>query len=266
VPTPFYHLWIAQDLYGHPGLAADTRRFLQRNRAAFWFGNTAPDVQVLSGQSRQATHFFPFPIPPGQPPPVTALLSMHPELANPSRLPEAQAAFCAGYCCHLHADWLWVGQIFGPIFGPEACWGDAHECVYIHNVLRAYLDRKVLPLLDGDTGAYLQKAEPAHWLPFIDDKFLRQWRDFLASQLAPQAAVQTVAVFAARQGLTVDAFHRLLDSEDRMEQEVFIHLSRRQVEVFRERLLEESVQLLSRYLGCHGIRAYRPAAAGVVLP
>jgi len=265
VPTPFYHLWIAQDLLQNAALAEGTRRTLQRNRAAFLFGHTAPDVQVVSGQPRQDTHFFPYPIPPGCRPPVETMLTAHPDLGNPSKLPEAQRAFLAGYLCHLLADWLWVKQIFSPIFGVEGCWGEVRECVYIHNVLRAYLDRQIRPHLAADTGACMERAAPMSWLPMTGDSHLRQWRDQLTAQLKPDAVVQTVAVFAARQGLGVEAFTRLLDSEERMQREVFIHLSPHQIEAYRSRLMDESVQLVRRYLEqtYQGVR--RTAAAGALM-
>jgi hypothetical protein len=264
VPTPFYHLWIAQDLLQNAALAERTRRVLQRNRAAFLFGSTAPDVQVASGQPRQETHFFPYPIPTGCRPPVEAMLAAHPELGNPENLPEAQRVFIAGYLCHLLADWLWVKQIFSPIFGVEGCWGEVRECVYIHNVLRAYLDRQIRPHLVADTGVCMDRAAPKGWLPITRDHHLRQWRDQLSAQLKPNAAVQTVAVFAARQGLSVEAFTRLLDSEERMQREVFIHLSPHQIETYRSRLVDESVQLVGRYLEQpQGVR--RPAAAGALM-
>lgn len=194
------------------------------------------------------------------------MLSRYPELKNPARLPEAQAAFLAGYFCHLHADWLWVMQVYTPFFGPGACWGKIHDCVYIHNVLRAYLDRKVLPSLAEDTGAILQQAQPTGWLPCTEDRFLCQWRDYLTSQLEPHAAVQTVEVFAARQGISVELFYNLLDSDERMQQEVFIRLSPQKIEAYRAQLLEESIQLLSRYLERPPKGAYRHRAAGVVIP
>jgi hypothetical protein len=243
----------------------ETRCFLRQNRAAFLFGNTAPDVQVISGQLRQATHHFPYPIPAGQPPPDQVMLAAYPQLQDCQRLSPAQAAFIAGYLCHLHADWLWVAQIYSPIFGPGACQGEISRCAYLHNVLRAYLDRRVIPLLLQDTGACLEQVSPAGWLPFTEDRFLCQWRDFLASQLKPPVVVQTVEVFAARQGLSVEAFYRLLDSEERMEQEVFIHLSRSQLDAYRARLLQESVLRLRRYLEQPEAGAHRQTSVGVVM-
>ena len=88
------------------------------------------------------------------------MLRAYPGLGHPAS--DAQAAFLAGYICHLQADWLWVNQIFEPIFGHSCTWGDHPQRLYIHNVLRAYLDRLILAELPAETGP----AWPPH-VPII---------------------------------------------------------------------------------------------------
>jgi len=264
VPTPFYHLWIAQDLLEHPALSWEMRRFLLQNRPAFLFGHAAPDVQVVSGQSRQETHFFTTPLRAGQPEAVDAMLGTYNQLDFSYQMPADQAAFLVGYLCHLQADWLWVRQVFDPIFGAKASWGRIADRLYIHNVLRAYQDRRVLDHIQQDVGACLELAVPHRWLPFVEDRFLAQWRDYLYPQLKPDAVVQTVEVFSARQGIPAEDYYNLLDSQERMQAEVFIHLSPQQMEAYRSQLLLESVQLIRRYLGHPFPEMYKRASAGAV--
>ena len=264
MPTPFYHLWIAQDLLDHPALSQEVRRFLVQNQSAFLFGNTAPDVQVVSGQSRQETHFFNTPLRPGQPKAVEAMLGAYSQLTFSYQMPAPQAAFLSGYLCHLQADWLWVRQVFDPIFGSKANWGRMADRLYIHNVLRAYQDRSVLAQLQNDTAAHLEATVPDQWLPFVEDRYLTQWRDYLHPQLKPDAVVQTVEVFSARQGIPAETYYNLLDSQERMQKEVFIHLSPQQMETYRIKLLSESTQLLRRYLDLTPPGIFRRASAGAV--
>jgi hypothetical protein len=136
-------------------LPEPVRNFLFPNRGAFLFGNSAPDVQVVSGQPRELTHFFDLPIRAGDIPPWKRALSAFPALASPENLPPPQAAFLAGYLCHLQADWLWILQIFAPVFGPECRWTSFTHRLYLHNVLRAYLDRRILPGLKNGIAASL---------------------------------------------------------------------------------------------------------------
>lgn len=248
MPTPFYHLSLAEDLLRHPLLPEEIRQFLHNSRCVFLFGNTAPDVQVVSGQPRQQTHYFNLPIQAGDPPAWELLLSEHPQLVDARQLPAAKAAFLAGYLCHLQADWLWVKEIFAPVFGPHCSWGTFRERLYLHNVLSAYLDVCILPGLRPGMDACLCQVEPEGWLPFVEDRHLIEWRDLLFPQLQPGASTYTVEVFSSRQGISAPEFHALLESEERMQQEVFAHLPLQQVQSYHQRVLDENTRLLSDYL------------------
>jgi hypothetical protein len=229
MPTPFYHLSLAEDLLKYPALREEVRHFLLDSICIFLFGNTAPDVQVVSGQPRLATHFFDLPIQENAALAWELMTSEYPSLAQAERLSKQQAAFVAGYLCHLQADWMWVKDIFSPVFGPRCSWGSFSERLYLHNVLRAYLDVRILPELRSGMDSCLQQAEPNGWLPFVDDRHLIEWRNKLFPQLQPGAATQTVEVFSTRGGISAPEFSALLESEERMQQEVFGHLSLQQV-------------------------------------
>lgn len=247
VPTPFYHLNVAADLLNHAELSDPPFSTLKTYRAEFFLGNTAPDVQTVSGQDRRATHFFDLPIRKGMIPAWEKMLALYPSLIRPANLHPAQAAFLAGYLCHLQADWLWVVEVFAPVFGLASTWNSFEQRLYLHNVLRAYLDTKILSSLPSSMGTNLRLVSPASWLPFVKDVYLCQWRDFLAQQLQPGAFVRTVEVFAARQGIPAEAYYRLINSEERLDQEIFVHLPRKALVDYRQSLLEKNVRLLQTY-------------------
>jgi hypothetical protein len=248
MPTPFYHLSLAEELLEGNGLRAAQKALLEEEQGAFLLGNVAPDVQVISGQARQETHFFTLPIRHNRLTPWETLLQSHPQLADLANLPTAQAAFLAGYLCHLQADWLWITEIFVPVFGMRSTWGTFERRLYLHNVLRAYLDQSLLPDLDHGIGLRLQQAAPERWLPFVGDADLHHWRDFLAGQLQPGGKTWTVEVFANRQGHSPEEYYRLIGSEEAMEQSIFSHLPRQTLDDFRLRLVRENRKLLSRAL------------------
>ncbi len=247
MPTPFYHLSIAEELLGNPELPKVTRIFLRKHYPAFLFGNTAPDVQVVSGQERRATHFFTLPILPTSQPAWEKLLQTYPNLSRQAGILTSQNAFLAGYLCHLQADWIWITNIFLPVFGPDLGWSTFPQRLYLHNVLRSYLDHQVLPTLPAETAQQLRRVRPQKWLPFVADAHLRAWRDYLAQQLEPGAAAKTVEVFAARQGISPQDFYDLLDSEEHMNAEVFVHLPRQRLRAYRQCLIETNLQLLRVY-------------------
>ena len=250
VPTPFYHLSIANDLLFQPGLTTGVQRFLQENLPAFLLGNTAPDVQTISGQLRRETHFFELPLHKSMLPAWDKMLTDYPGLAASSRMHRSQAAFLAGYLCHLQADWFWIEQIYEPVFGPGCRWETFERRLYLHNVLRSYLDQRIFTALPVDTGFDLAKATPIGWLPFTSDYYLMQWRDFLAHQLHPGSSVKTVEVFAVRQGIPPDNYYQLLASDGLMDDLIFRRVSRADLGDYRQRLLQENVILLQSYLAC----------------
>ena len=60
-------------------------------------------------------------------------------------------------------------------------------------------------------------------------------------------------MFAARQGISPQDFYDLLDSEEHMNAEVFVHLPREQLQTFRQYLIEANLQLLRSYFNANPI-------------
>jgi hypothetical protein len=243
MPTPFYHLRCARDLLAAYRLPDPIRA----EWPAFCFGNIAPDTQTLSGQTRLATHFFDVPMR-DLTPAWEVMFAAHPALAHPARLPPAQAAFLAGYICHLALDQLWITDIFDPVFGPQAAGEPFQQRLFLHNVLRVYLDRIDAPTLQGGMAATLARAESTNWLPFITDAALRRWRDFVAHQLVDGAQPQTIEVFATRMGVSPTEFESLLQSPSLMQTRIFDRLPRSTLAAFRARGLARCYEALVGYL------------------
>ena len=248
MPTPFYHLSLAIELLEQTDLVGEASAFLNSYRGEFLFGNTAPDVQVISGQARETTHFFTLPIWKNKCTPWQLFKGNYPCLAITASLPPEQAAFLAGYLCHLQADWFWVRDIFSPVFGAQSRIGSQEQRLYLHNVLRAYMDYRILKSLDEYVGPCLKQVNPQDWLPFTGDEHLCAWRDFLSPQLEPGAAIQTVEVFASRQGIDPSAFYQVIESEEDMEYKIFKYVPRKNMEIYRRRVMDENSRLIKSYL------------------
>jgi hypothetical protein len=231
MPTPFTHLATAPEILAAPEMPAAVRAALKAEYPAFLLGTIAPDVQTVSGQSRQATHFFPVPLN-GAPPAERQMLARHRRLARPGELRPAQAAFLAGYIAHLVLDQRWVGEIFEPVFGPRQTWDDFRERLYLHNVLRAHWDADDLARLPSTLDDALRCARPDRWLPFVDDAHLLTWRDLVADQLGPGAG-RTVEVFAQRMGADPEALRALLNSPEELDRRLFVHVPTGALERYR---------------------------------
>lgn len=248
MPTPIQHLVMADDILADAALLPAARDRLVAQRGAFLLGTIAPDAQSVSGQTREATHFF---TPPSADPRPAheVMLVEYPQLARANKLPPAQAAFIAGYIQHLTLDELWIEHVFGPHFGMGVEWGTFRERLLIHNILRTWLDQRDRVRLNCSTSAALLRVEPHGWLPFVSDAHLTAWRDEIALQLRPGAPVHTVKVFAARLNVPPAEFRRILESPDDMQRRVFAHLSPNSLARFYADALQVSVRRITDYVG-----------------
>lgn len=249
MPTPIQHLALAEDVLRRGDLLPAVRSLLSAQRGSFLLGHTAPDVQTVSGQAREETHFYPIPrsSPPEKIPAYERLFATYPMLACAETLPPAQAAFIAAYISHLLLDELWLDEIYIPYFGYQE-WGDRRERSFLHNVLRTWMDHQDLQRLDGSVPAALRQAEPCGWLPFVSDKHLRAWRDWLVEQLGPGCEVQTTEVFARRMNVSVAEIEAILKSPQRMEEQVFSIIPRATLRSFYDLGYARSVELVNWYL------------------
>lgn len=247
MPTPVQHLSLAQRLLEDARLPEAARDCLRTQRGAFLFGNTAPDVQNVSGQLREATHFFVIPWR-RVPEPHKALFELYPHLGVSRQLSAAHAAFVAGYICHLWLDVLWLRDIYLHNFGPAAHWGaNLPERHVYHNILRAWCDRRDQLQLNGAIGPALSLATPTEWLPFTTDRYLAQWRDMLVDQFRPGAAIRTIEIFAERGGVPPERFQQVLASPDEMERQVFAHAPLEKIEKFYLDGYEQMAELIVGY-------------------
>jgi hypothetical protein len=246
MPTPIMHLALAEEILDRADLPADVHCLLTEQRGPFLLGNTAPDVQTVSEQDRFATHFYTIPRTTDRPAHET-LFAAHPVLADVPSLPPAQVAFVAGYIAHLVLDELWLVDIFQRHFLRD--WGPLRERLFLHNVLRTWMDIQDQRRLNGTVFAALQSAEPHRWLPFVQDRHLRAWRDWLVAQLRPGRSVQTAEVFAQRMGVSAAQVEAVLASPQQMEARIFSHVPQAMLESFHETGYERSVALIRWYIG-----------------
>lgn len=211
MPTPFQHLVYAMYVLEDARLPAFVRELLRNNRAAFYLGNTAADVQTLTKQPRIETHFYHL-ADIGSLRPTEVLLTTYPQLACPQALSVAHAAFLSGYLVHLTWDEMWASQVFIPHYVHSGLWEDRLSRSKHHNGLRVLLDRQAQVYLQAHPriAEAVSAANPQGWLPFVPDVALCQWRDWLSLQLADPAKVETGAVFAKRMGITHDEMNRIV--------------------------------------------------------
>jgi hypothetical protein len=135
------------------------------------------------------------------------------------------------------------------VFGPQQGWRTFKKRLYWHNVLRAYLDVEVTATLALEQILEIGSVPAHNWVPFIRDQHLENWWSFLLDQLQPGKPIKTVEVFADRQGIAVQEFQAMLESEEGMQENIFEHVSRDKLIQYRRRLVANNVSLIQNYLG-----------------
>jgi hypothetical protein len=244
------HLALAQEILSGDALPPAVHRLLTQQRGPFLLGHTSPDVQTVSGQGREETHFYALPhvrCRTRDRPAHETLFARYPELARVRGLSTSQAAFVAGYIAHLLLDELWLDEVFLPYFRRQE-WGTRRERAFLHNVLRTWLDRRDLERIDGAVTGALRRARPSGWLPFVRDQDLFAWRDWLVGQLSPGQPVQTAEVFAQRMGVSPAEVEAVMQSSEEMADRVFSHVPEDVLRAYHKEGRRRSVALIAEYL------------------
>jgi hypothetical protein len=144
-------------------------------------------------------------------------------------------------------DELWLDNVFERYFLQD--WAPLRERLFLHNVLRTWIDTRDQAKLNGHVVQVLQEAEPQSWLPFVDDEHLRVWRDWLVEQLAPGRRMQTAEVLARRMGIPAGDVEAVARSPQQMEERVFRYFPPSALARFREAAYMRSITLVDSYFG-----------------
>jgi hypothetical protein len=248
MPTPFMHLHIAEQIRAH-AMQQENELLLTRLQAAwpaFYLGSVAPDVNAITDIPRAATHFYDLPPLPHNDA-YPEMWNAYPQLADSAQLPLEQAMFVAAYSAHLMLDLIWLHEVVVPFFFEANHLGSRDERRLTHFILLTYLDTLSLEALPATAVTTLAQATPHHWLPFVPDAVLREWRDLLVAQLRPNAPVQTVEIYAGRLRMTPVEFSANLHDPDWMQRQVFDRLPVALIQEIFESAVPRSVTLLQNY-------------------
>jgi hypothetical protein len=248
MPTASVHLAAALDLLADPALVARGRLASGQPRAAFLLGSISPDVRVISGQAREATHFYGIPLSRDRTASQT-MLAAYPALAEAGVLPFDQAAFVAGYMAHLLMDEAWLELVVMPhIFIDGADWTVDHPNYRLYSLLMTYLAEQGGARLPPGVVDDLRAARPDGWLPFVTDADLLAWRERVVKYAMADSGWQTARMFAREMGCQDEALYAVVTSPTAMAREVFSAVPRGALEVFHSQTQRRCVAALNAYL------------------
>lgn len=222
MPTPFSHLVIAQRLLIDEQVPEAMRDLLHTERSAFLLGNVAADARVDAAMGREVTHFHTY-TEPIRNHLWRLMMVQHPSLENVHQ--PAHLAFMAGYVAHLSMDETWTLNLVRPhvMHGEWNGAGFYERFLALHLIL-TYMDERDLPRIEDWQADCLPLAQPERWLPFLPDNVLRDWRDFISLQIAPDGESKTLDIFGSRIGLSPEDFRSILDSPQKMHASLWQYL------------------------------------------
>lgn len=218
MPTPFMHIAFAHKIIVDPVLPSSTKTLIGAQWGTFLLGSIAPDARVSSGIRRADTHFFEYE-PVIAVPPMDAMLTQFPTLNRDQVSSEAQAAFVAGYAAHLAMDEVWCTDLLFPKF--MTLWDGSFNSFQMLHMLLGYLDARDYATLEADDYPALLTATPDHWLPFIPDTALIDWRDLIAEQLPPDGRSRTLEILSQRIKMNESEMRAFIDSDELMSENLW---------------------------------------------
>ena len=243
------HLHVAEQIYDLAS-ANDNGR-LQKSLAAEWpafyLGSVAPDINAISAIPREGTHFYTVP-PDEDEMAYPTMLARYPQLKNMVAMPLSQAICVAAYSAHLMLDLIWLREVVYPFFYLPKDLGDRQQRRLTHFILLTYLDTIALNALPKTAVTTLAAANSRHWLPFIEDAILIEWRDMLVAQLQPGAPVRTVEIYAGRLGMSPAEFAANLQNPNWMQVQVFDKIPVDKVHTILQTAVPKSLELINNYL------------------
>lgn len=220
MPTPFTHLAIATRLLNDPALPEDVRSLLTASLPAYWLGSVVADARPTPDADRETTHFYRYDRPM-QDHPWRVMMQQNPGLMSPGS--EAHRAFVAAYVAHLATDEYWSRYMLKPYFA-QGDWGDGlRDRFFVLHFLLVYMDERDLADLPVSIPRLMKQCEPDNWLPFIPDRGIREWRDFIVSQIPDHS--QTLEIFGNRIQHPPHAMREKLDSTEWMQSRLWQHIS-----------------------------------------
>jgi hypothetical protein len=180
MPHLVFHMSVARELAGRL-----KSPIIDGERGAYYMGSTGPDMHVLSGSQRHASHFFDLACVEKQDC-IEAFFDAYPDLRASKALSPRTAAFVGGYLTHLVIDEIWITDIYRPFFGPQSSLGGDAQANIIDRVLQYDMDLQRRQ--DREVMAEIRAALLAGPLDvevrFVDNAALERWRDVAADMLS----------------------------------------------------------------------------------
>ncbi|MDP2954689.1 MAG: zinc dependent phospholipase C family protein [Chloroflexota bacterium] len=248
MPPVCFHMVVAKEAAQALGDS-----LLEAHLGSYLLGATAPDIRIITGNSREELHFFDL-AADGQGAGVKLFFRTYRHLAKGAPLDEATRAFVSGYLSHLVVDEIWIIDIYRPVFGPASLLGRNPAAAMMDRALQYELDRRERLNASNmaDIRSKLKQVDSGESPGFIDKTALKRWREFIIETTRREPSWERFRSYAEnfllpQQKVTHEALETFLASPDAMLQRIFQAVSQEDLKRFREKAVESSVGAAREY-------------------
>ncbi|MBE0415960.1 MAG: zinc dependent phospholipase C family protein [Dehalococcoidia bacterium] len=250
MPPICFHLSIAKD-------AAEQlyNPTIDQNMASYLIGATSPDVHIITGVSREGTHFFDLEdecCESG----VKLIFKAHPNLAKGGKLDATTKSFVAGYLSHLVTDEIWLRDIYRPFFGNSSLLSGDLMANMLDRLLQFELDRREREdrRKMEEIQTQIDDWEPNVNIGFLSNLDLRQWRDFICTATDREPTLAFFPLYARRfliprKKIDPEQLKRFLSAMPASLEWAIQYVTPGRLTAFKEKAISQSAAVAGEYLG-----------------
>lgn len=223
---------------------------ISNNMGSYLLGATAPDIRIITKQSRELTHYSRLDstvIGDG----VESLLSENGVLLNSRVSTPATQAFVSGYITHLISDQTWIMTMYKPYFGNRAIFPSETLANIWDRALQLEMDRQDRPAWEY-ASSHLISATVDVSIPFISPNDLTKWSEWINEYAAGSFSWDRLKSLARRQTVTDEtqieqSVEDFLSSIPDGLERILSYMEPDNIETYRSKAINQSVKSLENF-------------------
>ncbi len=223
---------------------------ISNNMGSYLLGATAPDIRIITKQSRELTHYSGLDstvLGDG----VERLLSENKEILDSGVSTPATQAFISGYITHLISDQTWIMTMYKPYFGNRGIFPSETLANIWDRALQLEMDRQDRPVWEYASSHLISAAVDVS-VPFISPDDLTKWNEWINEYATGSFSWDRLRSLARRQTVTDEAeveqsVEDFLSNIPAGLERILSYMELDNIETYKSRAISRSVESLENF-------------------